>query len=361
MTNRRQSQRTSALPGWLTVALSLAFVASGIAVTILFFLTLGNFLDRPLNPAAEAAAQVAGLDLVPMGQDGPPDVPSLSPEEATSTPPPTQEPWQGEDRITILLMGIDRRPGDPFVSRTDTMMLLSYDPRTDRVAMLSVPRDLYVVIPGYGRDRINTAFVYGARGNNPAGGAALAMQAVTYNLGVPVDHYILVDFSAVIASIDALGGIEVDVPVDIYDPTYPDMFYGYDPLYIPAGRQYMDGTLALKYARTRHVDSDFGRAQRQQQVILAARDKVLSLGIGELLRQAPFLFQQLSEGMRTDLSLEQLRQLAQSVADLPAGNVQQAVLNYEYVFSYRTETGASVLVMNNDLVSPLIASLFGDN
>ncbi len=362
MTNRFDHHRSATLPGWLTVTLSLAFVVSGIAVTILFFLTLGNLLDRPLNPAAAAAAaaaEVAGIDLVPMGQSGPPAVPSLLPDQVTPTPWPTQEPWQGDDRITVLLMGIDRRPGDPFVSRTDTMMLLSYDPRTDRAVILSIPRDLYVIIPGFGRDRINTAFVYGAQGNNPAGGAALAMQTVTYNLGVSVDHYLLVDFNAVIASIDALGGIEVDVPFDLYDPTYPDMFYGFDPLFIPAGRQQMSGELALKYARTRHADSDFGRARRQQQVILAVRDRMLSLGLGELLRQAPFLVQQVSDGMRTDLSLDQMRQLAQSAADIQSGNVQQAVLDYEYVISYRTESGASVLVMMNERVAPLIASLFG--
>lgn len=348
------------LPAWLSAILTIAFVASGISVSIFVFLTADAFLHRPFNPVAAAAEEVAGIDLSPLGQEGPPFVPSLPPDEPTPTPLPTQEPWQGSQRITVLLMGIDRRPGDPFISRTDTMMLLSFNPATNQASILSVPRDLYVVIPGYGRDRINTAFVYGARGNNPAGGAALSMQTITYNLGIPIDHYILVDFNAVVQTVDALGGIDVNVPFDIYDPTYPDMYYGYDPLYIPAGWQHMDGALALKYARTRHVDNDFGRAQRQQQVVLAVRDHMLNMGVGDLLRQVPFLFQQVGEGVRTDLSLDQILRLAKTASDIPAENIRSDVLDYDYVISYTTEAGASVLVLVNDKAASLIQSLFFD-
>lgn len=357
------SQRTgrqAILPAWLSVALTSAFLFSGITVSIFVFLTADAFLHRPLNPVAAAAEEVAGIDLRPLEQEGPLQVPSLPPNEPTPTPLPTQLPWGGSDRITVLLMGIDRRPGDPFISRTDSIMLISYNPATNQASILSVPRDLYVVIPGYGRDRINTAFVYGARGNNPAAGAALSMQTITYNLGVPIDHYILVDFNAVTQTVDALGGIDVNVPFDIYDPTYPDMYYGYDPLYIPAGWQHMNGEVALKYARTRHVDNDFGRAQRQQQVVLAVRDRMLSLGVGELLRQAPFLYQQVSESVRTDLSLDQIVRLAKSASDVPAENIRSGVLDYDYVISYTTESGASVLVLVNDKAAALIQSLFFD-
>jgi LCP family protein required for cell wall assembly len=215
-----------------------------------------------------------------------------------------------------------------------------------------------VVIPGRGRDRINTAFVYGAAGNNPAGGAALSMQTVEYNLGVPINHYVLVDFSAVIQGIDSLGGIDVYVPSTINDPTFPDMYYGFDPLYVAAGMQHMDGTLALKYARTRHADNDFGRAQRQQQVILAARDKALSLGITGLLAKAPILYQQMEQGIRTDLSLEQIVSLAQTVSDIPSENIQNDVLDYDYVSSYLTEAGAQVLILDNNKAAALIQQLF---
>ena len=349
-----------ALPNWLIGILLFTFTISTLLVISLSLLTVRTILSRPLNPLTRAASEVAGIQLDPLEQAGPSPQERLPPGIPTPTLAPTAEPWQGEDRITILLMGIDRRPGEPFISRTDSMMLLSYDPVTNKAAILSVPRDLYVVIPDHGRDRINTAFVYGSRGNNPAGGAALAMETVTYNLGVPIDHYILVDFSAVIQTVDGLGGVDVDVPFEIYDPTYPDMNYGYDPLRIPAGIQHLDGETALKYARTRHVDNDFGRAQRQQQLLFAVRDKVLEMGVTNMLRQIPFFYNQMQEGVRTDLSIEELIQLARKVSGIPDENIQTAVLDYEYVVSYTTDAGASVLIPINEKVAPLIQTMFYD-
>ena len=215
-----------------------------------------------------------------------------------------------------------------------------------------------MLIPGYGRDRINTAFVYGAVGNNYSSGAALARQTIEYNLGIPIDHYVLVDFSAVVKTIDTLGGIEVYVPYEINDPKYPDMNYGYDPLYIPAGLQYMDGQTALKYARTRHADNDFGRAARQQQVILAARDKALGLGITGLLARAPELYKRVEQGIRTDLTLDQIVRLAKIAAGIPSENIRREVLDLDYVSTYLTEQGSQVLVLDPEKTAELIEELF---
>ena len=348
---------TGSIPGWLAFALSTAFVFSGITVIIFAYLTFQVIWSRPLNPVEQAAAEVADVDLQ-LEQVGPAVPPTLEVGMPTPTLFPTQEPWQGSDRVNILLMGIDRRPGEAFISRTDSMMIVSVDPTTESVSILSIPRDLYVVIPGRGRDRINTAFVYGSSGNNPEGGASLAIQTVAYNLGVPIDHYVLVDFSAVVKGIDILGGVDVYVPRDISDPTYPDMNYGYDPFYISAGMQHLDGETALKYARTRHADTDFGRAGRQQQVILSARDKALSLGITGLLTRAPSLYSQLENGIRTDLSLEQMISLAKTVSEVPSEQIRNEVIDYDYVSSYLTETGAQVLILDNERVTPLIREMF---
>lgn len=345
------------IPGWLAFALSIAFVFSGIAVIIFAYLTFQVIWSRPLNPVEQAAAEVAGVDLQ-LEQIGPAVAPTLAFGMPTPTLFPTQEPWAGSDRVNILLMGIDRRPGEAFVSRTDSMMIVSVDPTSETVSILSIPRDLYVVIPGRGRDRINTAFVYGSSGDNPEAGASLAIQTVAYNLGVPIDHYVLVDFSAVVKGIDILGGIDVYVPRDISDPTYPSMDYGFDPFFIAAGTQHLDGATALKYARTRHADSDFGRAGRQQQVILAARDKALSLGIAGLLTRAPSLYSQLENGIRTDLSLEQMISLGRTVSDIPSEQIRNEVLNYDYVSSYLTETGAQVLILDNEKAAALVRELF---
>ncbi len=347
----------SHIPGWLAFALSVAFVFSSVAVIIFAYLTFQVMMKRPLNPMDSTVVEVADIDLQ-LGQEGPAAAPTFSVGMPTPTLFPTQEPWAGTDRVNILLMGIDRRPGEAFISRTDSMMLVSIDPETEAISVLSVPRDLYVSIPGRGRDRINTAFVYGSTGNNPEGGASLAMQTVAYNLGVPVDHYVMVDFSAVTRGIDILGGIDVYVPQAINDPTYPDMNYGYDPLFIPAGTQHLDGELALKYARTRHVDNDFGRAGRQQQVILAARDKAVSMGVGSMLTKAPSIYRQVESGVKTDLNLDQLIALARTVSEIPKESIRNEVLDYDYVTSYRTETGAQVLVLNNATAAPLIQELF---
>lgn len=349
------------LPTWLTVLLSVTFVVTGIVVSVFIFLTARSALaktNQPLNPLEEAAIEASGTSLPPLVQEG--AVPTSPSGEPTPTAIPIGKELESDDRLTVLVMGIDRRPGEPFISRTDTMMLLSVNPRTDSVSILSIPRDLYVVIPGRGRDRINTAFVYGSQGNNPAGGAALAMQTVEYNLGVPIDHYAMVDFNAFIRSIDAIGGITVDVPYEIYDPQYPDMNYGYDPLHIPEGEHHFDGTLALKYARTRHQDNDFYRARRQQQVLLAIRSKIMSLGPAEIVKQAPFLYKQVEEGIRTDLSLEQIIRLANTVKDIPTEKINNAVLDTNYVVGHRTPGGASVLVLVNEKAGPLIDELFFD-
>ena len=346
-----------ALPGWLSVLLSIAFVLASFAVIVFAYLTMQIVWTRAVNPVEAAAEDVADVELE-LDQEAPQPMLTLAPGVPTPTLMPTSEARETDERTNILVMGIDRRPGESFISRTDSMMLISVDPDSEEIGILSIPRDLYAVIPGYGRDRINTAFVYGASGDNPIGGAALAMNTVEYNLGVPVDHYALVDFSAVTKGIDTLGGVDVIVPFDIDDPTYPDMDYGFDPLFIPAGLQHLDGRTALKYVRTRHVDNDFGRAYRQQQVLLAARDKALGLGIAGLLARAPELYARVEQGIRTDLSLEQIVQLAQAASGIDSENIRSEVLDQNYVSPFVTDKGAQVLVFDPELTTPLINEMF---
>jgi LCP family protein required for cell wall assembly len=347
------------LPTWLSFLLSVAFVLSAVAVIIFAYLTSQVLWTRAVNPVEAAAAEVVAVELQ-LEQEGPALAPSIVPGEPTPTLIPTSEAWAGDERTNILLMGIDRRPGESFISRTDSMMIISIDPQDKTAAMLSVPRDLYVTIPGYGNDRVNTAFVYGSAGNNPAGGAALAMRTLEYNLGIHLDHYVLIDFGAVIKGVDTLGGIDLTVPYEINDPIFPDMNYGYDPLYIPAGYQHMDGITALKYARTRHIDNDFGRAARQQQVIMAARDKALGLGIVDLLSRAPDLYRRVDEGIRSDLSLEQIVQVARTASDVSGENIRNEVLDGRFVSPFVTDKGAQVLVLDPAKGTPFIQSLFYD-
>jgi LCP family protein required for cell wall assembly len=171
------------------------------------------------------------------------------------------------------------------------MILVSLDPKTNSIGMLSIPRDLYVEVPYAGLQRVNAAYVIGELEEPNGGGPRLAKQTVQYNFGIPVNEFITVDFQTVISIIDAIGGIEIEVPSEITDYQYPTMDYGTEIFHVDAGWQTMDGTTALKYARTRHASDDIDRAKRQQQVIYAVRDKITSLSmIDDLIVQAPFLY-----------------------------------------------------------------------
>jgi LCP family protein required for cell wall assembly len=328
---------------------------------VLFFayLTVRHLVSQPDNVVGGNGGTGGGLS--PVGGSLPPAQVVEGDTSIAPTPTPMAiEAWEGNGRVNILLMGIDRRPGEAFVSRTDSMMIISINPDTDTASILSIPRDLYVEIPNFGQDRINTAMVYGAQRGDYLDGAALAMQTVSSNLNVPIHHFVLVDFGAFVRTIDLLGGVDIEVPYEINDPEYPDMEYGYEPLHIPAGLQHFDGAMALKYARTRHADSDFNRAYRQQQVLFAARHQATSMGVTDLLRRGPSLYREVEQGIRTDLSLEQMLRLAKTISDIPAANIRNEVLDYDYVSSYRTPNGASVLLLNPDAATPLLQSLFSD-
>ncbi|MCO5185112.1 MAG: LCP family protein [Anaerolineae bacterium] len=344
------------LPNWLYYALILAVVFTAGVVTALVVRTAEAMLQSPLNPLhSETLVDDDALAAVP-------PMITVSSAEMTALPAvtmPELPELADDERINVLVMGIDRRPGQPFISRTDTMMLLSIDPGAETASMLSIPRDLWVDIPGIGVNRVNTAFLNGARSGNSAEGAALAMETLRTNLGVPVDHYLLIDFQAVTNVIDSLGGVTVDVPYEIYDPTYPDHGTGYDPLYVPAGVQTMDGEMALKYMRTRHSDSDFGRARRQQQIIMALRSQAATLGFADLLLRAPTLYRQLEEGIFTDLTLDQLLVIASTASDIPTDHIRSEVLDYTYVESWTSPGGGSVLRLLPEKVQPLIAELYG--
>ena len=276
----------------------------------------------------------------------------------TPTVTPTLTPLP-PPRFTLLLMGGDRRPDEPpEFFRTDVMMLISLDRANERIGVLSIPRDLWVTIPGYRNDRINTAY---ASGQYYGQGGELAMQTVAYNFGVQVDAYITFDFEAFIALIDVIDGIDVVVEQPIAAPLYPDMSYGYDPFYLEAGPQHLDGETALKYVRSRHNSDDRERMRRQQQVIAAVREKVGELDLGEaLLKFAPVLWAQLRENIDTNLTLDQMLYLGAEINAIPAENYTFGVLSYPYVYAAMIDS-QSVLVPDFSLISGLVAQVFGTN
>ncbi len=268
--------------------------------------------------------------------------------------------WDGTGRVNLLLMGIDQRKGQQGYWRTDTMIIVSVDPQSGTVGMLSVPRDLWVPIPGYDvENRINTAHYYGDYYDYPGGGPALARDTVVYNLGIPIHHYARINFTAFETLIDEIGGVDVYVERTINDPAYPDEGIGYDPFYLAAGQQHLDGETALKYARTRHGGSDFDRARRQQKVLLAVRDRVVRLDLlPRLIANGPQILEALGDSIRTDLTYDQAVQLARILNEIPPESFQGAVIDQNYTQPYTTETGAQVLIPLRDKIAELHRSFF---
>lgn len=256
--------------------------------------------------------------------------------------------WEKGERVNVLLLGIDKRQGEEGPWRTDTMILVTADPKSKTAGMLSIPRDLYVEIPGYGEGRINTAHFLG--------GPELAKKTVQYNLGVPVHYYARIDFWGFEKLIDTLGGITVEVEEEIRDNRYPDNNYGYMSIYIPAGVQHMDGDMALKYARTRHGGSDFARIKRQQKVLLAIRDQALRLN---LLPKLPALMKTTSDAVQTDLQPGEILALASIGARIKQENIRGAAIDEFMTFPVTTPEGAQVLWPNRELIGKLIEELFG--
>src|SRR4051794_34365113 len=228
----------------------------------------GPRITIPVAPEIETSRrQPSGLPpIVIPGATPDTTAPPQQPEDALKDIPE----WQGARRPNILLPGIDHRAGEPVDgSRSDTIMVVSIDPPSKSVVMMSFPRDLWVSIPGYYPQRINVA--------HAAGGPALTARTIEANFGIKIDNYARVDFDGFEQVVDAIGGVIVDVDRPIKDDEYPTDDYGLIRLYIPPGPMLMDGKTALMYARSRHSEDDFGRARRQQKVLMAIRDRGLQI------------------------------------------------------------------------------------
>jgi LCP family protein required for cell wall assembly len=195
--------------------------------------------------------------------------------------------------------------------------------------MLSIPRDFYVPIPGYGSAKINAAHAYGEQDKYPGGGPALAKLTVSKILDLPIHYYARIDFNGFKKAVDAVGGIDVVVDKAIYDPYYPDdrRSGAYKAFQIAAGPQHMNGDVALKYARSRYTTSDFDRAARQQKVLLALREKALKLETLTNPAKLSGLIDAVGSSAKTDLQLGEIRKLAQIAKDIDPSRVITKVLD----------------------------------
>lgn len=266
-------------------------------------------------------------------------------------------------RFNVLLLGIDQRSGldDPGPFRTDTMMVVSIDPVRKTAGILSIPRDLWVSIPGFKQERINNANFLGDLGGYPGGGPALAAETVHQVLGIPIDKYLLINFEVFTTVVQTLApnGVEVCPPAAINDTSYPDAGNGFITVTFPAGCQTLDAEKLLQYARTRHGATDFDRAARQQEVMRAVRDTVLNVGgITQFIGQAPTLYSELTDNFKTNLSLDEMLQLGSLITQIPKENFHFGVMSYLYVDQAKTTTGDDVLILKSNAVRSLLQDIF---
>lgn len=356
--SRRQSSHGLRLPLWAVILLVLAFVLFLVVSSIWLFRTVAGIASDldVISPNFTDDSQPAPQIADPITEETENSSGNLSGGLLGAI----FEPWSGKERVTILLLGIDQRCDEIGPTRTDTMMLLTMDPVGLSAAVLSLPRDLWVEIPGFGPDKINQANFLGESYEYPGGGPGLAVDTVESSLGIQVDHYVTVNFDAFVQLVDEIGGIDIEVPEVIRDDQYPDNCYGYDPFFMPAGPQHMDGQTALKYARTRVTfGGDVDRASRQQMVILAVRDKVLRLEmVPKLLTQAPDLWRIFQHNVEMSLSLNEAVQLALLAQEIPAGSIRTEVLDYDYVYNDMTPDGQAVLIPVRENIRLLRDQLF---
>jgi LCP family protein required for cell wall assembly len=262
----------------------------------------------------------------------------------------------GPGRMNILLIGIDGFNNNYFrAARADTLILVGVNFAAKSANLLSVPRDLWVQLPNLSQvpeGRINTAYHYGELYGAAGGGPGELREVFANTFGLRVDRYVVVSFSAFEQGIDAIGGIDINIPEAIHDGRYP-LRDGSGTIAIdfPAGQVHMDGATALIYARIRHDSSDFQRMRRQQQVLFAVRNKLLSpLTIPFL----PALTQTLMGAARTDLSVEDMALLGCLGPQIDTSGIQSWVVEGSMVTSTRLADGAQVLLPNMDAIVPVL-------
>ncbi|GAB4522623.1 MAG: hypothetical protein OHK0046_35440 [Anaerolineae bacterium] len=277
---------------------------------------------------------------------------------------PVIEPWTDPSRITILLMGIDQRTAvdDPGPFRTDTMILVQIDPIQERVGVLSIPRDLWVQIPGFQYGRITQANYLGDQEQLPEGGPGLAMETVYANIGVDVDYFVRINFEVFTTVVETLApnGVEVCPEEAILDEKYPDDGLGFIVVRFEPGCQRLDPVRLLQYARTRATQGgDFDRNRRQQEVLRGLQAEVLSAGgIVNFVTQIPQLYTDLAGSFVTNLDPDTIIRLAGLVGNISQEDVTFKAINNLHVTFATTETGDQILIPIQDEIRGVVREAF---
>jgi len=338
------------------------FVLGGFSFGWLFFANwklLGTFQAARLPTVS--GPSILMPDIPPIGGGDrprptvvvPPVVGAVPPAEA----PPSLEDelkklpgWEKTSRLNILLLGIDHRDDEPIEgSRSDTIMVVSIDPSSKSVVMISLPRDLYVAIPGHYQQRINVA--------HAVGGPSAVAQTIQANFGIKIDNFARVDFSGFEQVIDAVGGIVIDVERPVKDDEYPTDDYGVMRLFIPPGPLLLDGKTALMYARSRHSESDFGRSKRQQRVLVALRERALQMNI---VSKVPTLLGIAQNAIATDLRAGEMVSLGRLGLEIEKDRIKTLVVDENLADPFVGPNGENLLMPRRADIQRAILRAFSE-
>ncbi len=246
--------------------------------------------------------------------------------------------------VNVLVLGIDERAGEDPPFRSDTMILTGFNPTRREVAVMSIPRDLWITLPDGSNNRINTAHFFG--------GPALAKETVASNFGIPLTYYVKLNFDGFVGIIDAMGGVPINVPEPLHDENYPTADYGVTTIDIPAGEQVMDGETALIYARSRFSTSDFDRGRRQQEIIAAIQAQLLN---PNTWGKYPAIFTAAFSALETDIPQTEWPALT---LILLRSDVQRAAIERTDTQDFITDGGAQVVLPVWENINPKLARYF---
>ena len=244
-------------------------------------------------------------------------------------------------RTNILLLGTDDSPERGAVGRTDTIILTTIIPTRPYIGMLSIPRDLWVNIPGVGEQRINTAYFFAEAGETGAGSQA-AMQTIRQNFGIPVRYYALIHMYGLVGAVDSLGGVDlrIDSPLGGWE----------------AGNYHVNGTQALEFVRERSSSDDFSRMKRTQLLMLALAGRALQ---PESWPRLPGFVYSVFQAVDTNIPIWQIPRLAFALVRAPLFGIDSRVISREMVVPFQTTAGAQVLGPNWDVINPILLEMFG--
>ena len=375
--DQNKPNQTKRRPDRISLGLLIGFIVLAIVAAVVSFYEIRNIIETwNLTTIQGVSIPNSAPTTVSPATTGTANLTNTTPVPTNSNmvmPGPTAVPWDGASRVNILMMGLDYgdwsgRNDASGASRTDSMILFTIDPVTKTAGMLSIPRDMWVNIPGFDYGPINTAYFLGDAFKMPGGGPGVAVATVEEFLGVPIQYYAQIDFSAFAKFIDEMGGVTINVPNTMHLSLIgsPTMFE------IKPGVQTLDGPTLLAYARDRHDDAkggytdDYARSLRQQQVIMAIRDQILQAKmLPILIAKAPAMFQDLSSGIRTNLQLDQVIKLAQLAATIDTSKIKKGLIDEHSVINAQVVlsdgTNKAVLVPMPDKISAIRDYVFTTN